>query len=59
VGASRDMTIAALAEPALMLGLFASALAAGSMNLGVLVRTLVQEGSPCIRPTFWPLPGSS
>ena len=44
MGASRDMTIAALAEPALMLGLFASALAAGSMNLGVLVRTLVQEG---------------
>ena len=38
MGASRDMTIAALAEPALMLGLFTSALAAGSMNLGVLVR---------------------
>src|SRR4029079_10493952 len=31
-------------EPALMLGLFASALAAGSMNLGELVRTLVQQG---------------
>ena len=30
MGASRDMTIAALAEPALMLGLFTSALAAGS-----------------------------
>jgi len=44
MGASRDMTIAALAEPALMLGLFASALAAGSMNLGELVRTLVQQG---------------
>ena len=44
MGASRDMTIAALAEPALMLGLFASALAAGSMNLGVLVRTLAHEG---------------
>ena len=44
MGSSRDMTIAALAEPALMLGLFASALAAGSMNLGVLVRTLVQQG---------------
>ena len=43
-GPSRDMTIAALAEPALMLGLFTSALAAGSMNVGVLVRTLVQEG---------------
>jgi formate hydrogenlyase subunit 4 len=44
MGASRDMTIAALAEPALMLGLFASALAAGSMNLGVLVRSVLQEG---------------
>ena len=44
MGASRDMTIAALAEPALMLGLFASALAAGTMNLGVLVRGLVAQG---------------
>jgi formate hydrogenlyase subunit 4 len=44
MGASRDMTIAALAEPALMLGLFASALAAGSMNLGVLVRDGLQGG---------------
>ncbi|HQZ39841.1 MAG TPA: NADH-quinone oxidoreductase subunit H [Vicinamibacterales bacterium] len=44
MGASRDMTIAALAEPALMLGLFASALAAGSMNLGVLIRTLLHGG---------------
>ena len=44
MGASRDMTIAALAEPALMLGLFTSALAAGSLNLGGLVRTLVQHG---------------
>jgi formate hydrogenlyase subunit 4 len=49
MGASRDMTIAALAEPALMLGLFASALAAGSMNLGVLTRTLLQQG-----PSFHP-----
>ncbi len=44
MGASRDMTIAALAEPALMLGLFTSALAAGSLNLGVLVRSLLQHG---------------
>ena len=44
MGASRDMTIAALAEPALMLGLFTSALAAGSLNLGVLVRTVLQQG---------------
>jgi formate hydrogenlyase subunit 4 len=44
MGASRDMTIAALAEPALMLGLFTSALAAGSLNLGVLVRVLLHQG---------------
>ena len=44
MGASRDMTIAALAEPALMLGLFTSALASGSLNLGVLVRGLLQQG---------------
>lgn len=45
MGASRDMTIAALAEPALMLGLFTSALAAGSMNLGGLVRSVLQHGA--------------
>jgi formate hydrogenlyase subunit 4 len=44
MGASRDMTIAALAEPALMLGLFTSALAAGSLNLGALVRSVLQHG---------------
>lgn len=49
MGASREMTIAALAEPALMLGLFTSALAAGSMNLGALVRGLVALG-----PSFHP-----
>jgi formate hydrogenlyase subunit 4 len=45
MGASRDMTIASLAEPALMLGLFASALAAGSLSLGVMVRGLLQRGT--------------
>ena len=49
MGASRDMTIAALAEPALMLGLFTSALAAGTMNLGELVRSLLDRG-----PSFHP-----
>ena len=44
MGSSRDMTIAALAEPALMLGFFASALAAGSLNLGALVRGLLEQG---------------
>jgi formate hydrogenlyase subunit 4 len=45
MGSSREMTIAALAEPALMLGLFASALAVGSLNLGTLVRNVVGQGS--------------
>jgi formate hydrogenlyase subunit 4 len=49
MGSSREMTIAALAEPALMLGLFASALAAGSLNLGTLVRGLLERG-----PSFDP-----
>ena len=50
MGASRDMTIAALAEPALMLGLFTSALAAGSLNLGALVRSVLQRG-PSLHPS--------
>jgi formate hydrogenlyase subunit 4 len=50
MGASRDMTIAALAEPALMLGLFTSALAAGSMNLGALVRGVLHAG-PSYHPS--------
>jgi formate hydrogenlyase subunit 4 len=45
MGASRDMTIAALAEPALMLGLFTVALAAGSPNLGELVRNGLRTGA--------------
>lgn len=44
MGSSREMTIAALAEPALMLGLFTSALAAGSMDLGVVVRAELDPG---------------
>ena len=39
MGSSREMTIAALAEPALMLGLFTAALAAGSLELGEIVRS--------------------
>ena len=44
MGASRDMTLAALGEPALLLGLFTSALAVGSMNLGALVRGVLEQG---------------
>jgi formate hydrogenlyase subunit 4 len=49
MGASREMTIAALAEPALMLGLFTSALAAGSLDLGAVVAVLLHRG-----PSFHP-----
>jgi formate hydrogenlyase subunit 4 len=44
MGGSREMTIAALAEPALMLGLFTSALAAGSLELGAVVRSMLEPG---------------
>jgi formate hydrogenlyase subunit 4 len=44
MGSSREMTIAALAEPALMLGLFTAALAAGSLDLGAVVRSELVPG---------------
>ena len=44
MGSSREMTIAALAEPALMLGLFTAALASGSLNLGAVVRHSLELG---------------
>lgn len=44
MGGSREMTIAALAEPALMLGLFTAALAAGSLELGAIVRGALDPG---------------
>ena len=50
MGASREMAIAAIAEPALLLGLFAAALAAGSLNLGELVRVLLARG-PSYHPS--------
>jgi formate hydrogenlyase subunit 4 len=44
MGSSREMTVAALAEPALMLCLFTVALWGGSLNLGDLVRTMQERG---------------
>jgi formate hydrogenlyase subunit 4 len=49
MGSSREMTVGALAEPALMLGLFTIALSAGSLNLGELARTGAERG-----PSFQP-----
>jgi formate hydrogenlyase subunit 4 len=46
MGASREMTVAALAEPTVALAIFALALGAGSTNLGQIVaRTMTQPGS--------------
>jgi formate hydrogenlyase subunit 4 len=45
MGASREMTVGALAEPALMLALFGAGLAAGSLNLGELVRRGAERGT--------------
>jgi formate hydrogenlyase subunit 4 len=44
MGSSREMTVGALAEPALMLGVFTVALSAGSLNLGELVRSVALRG---------------
>ncbi len=46
MGASREMTVAALAEPTVALAIFALALAAGSTNLGqIIIRTLTDPGA--------------
>ena len=52
MGGSREMTVAALAEPALMLGLFTVALWGGSLNLGELVRATLARG-PSGHPSEW------
>jgi formate hydrogenlyase subunit 4 len=46
MGASREMTVAALAEPTVALAIFALALSAGSTNLGQIVaRTMTSPGA--------------
>jgi formate hydrogenlyase subunit 4 len=45
MGASREMTVGALAEPALMLALFTAGLSAGSLNLGELGRRTAERGA--------------
>src|SRR4029079_2135806 len=46
MGASREMTVAALAEPTVALAIFALALAAGSTNLGQIVaRNMADPGA--------------
>jgi formate hydrogenlyase subunit 4 len=44
MGASREMTVGALAEPALLLALFAAGLSVGSLNLGEIARRTAERG---------------
>lgn len=50
MGASREMAIAALVEPALLLGLFALAVPGGSTDLGALSRAGLAAGPAALGP---------
>jgi formate hydrogenlyase subunit 4 len=50
MGASREMTIAALAEPTLALAIFALALSAGSTNLGQIVARTMTDPASALSP---------
>jgi formate hydrogenlyase subunit 4 len=50
MGASREMTIAALAEPTVALAVFALALGAGSTNLGQIVARTMADPAAALSP---------
>jgi formate hydrogenlyase subunit 4 len=50
MGASREMTVAALAEPTLALAIFALALGAGSTNLGQIVARSMEDPLTAVSP---------
>ncbi len=50
MGASREMTIAALAEPTIALSIFSLALAAGSTNLGQIVALTMARPASAVSP---------
>ena len=50
MGASREMTIAALAEPTIALAIFALALSAGSTNLGQIVARTMTDPASALSP---------
>ena len=50
MGASREMTVAAIAEPTIALSIFGLALAAGSTNLGRIVSGTLNDPSVAISP---------
>src|SRR3989441_13144589 len=59
MGSSREMTVAAIAEPTIALAIFALALGAGSPHLGQIVARAMADpaaaGSPGYLPAFRPL----
>jgi formate hydrogenlyase subunit 4 len=50
MGASREMTIAAIAEPTIALAIFGLAVGAGSTNLGRIVIAILTDPAAIIRP---------
>jgi formate hydrogenlyase subunit 4 len=50
MGASREMTVAALAEPTVALAIFALALSAGSTNLGQIVARTMTDPAAALSP---------
>jgi formate hydrogenlyase subunit 4 len=50
MGASREMTVAALAEPTVALAIFALALGAGSTNLGQIVARTMTDPAAAVSP---------
>lgn len=53
MGSSREMTIASIAEPALMLPLFTMAVAAGTTNLSGIVLNVVNQGQGILSPAHF------
>ncbi|MDO9518062.1 MAG: NADH-quinone oxidoreductase subunit H [Methanosarcinaceae archaeon] len=52
MGSSREMFVAALVEPAMMLSIFAVAVSAGSTNLGHIAQTVSVSGLGAISPAY-------
>lgn len=50
MGASREMTVAAIAEPTIALAIFGVALGAGSTNLGRIVMATLADPATAVRP---------
>ncbi len=50
MGSSREMTIAAIAEPAMMLSIFTVGITAGSTNLGHIAQTVATDNSAFLNP---------